>query len=213
VADIPLKIPTVDEFKTLLTTEPIPYIVKEYVFGGETYAFKDNPSIVDDLKAFLSGKLDVKEENITIVGSAKIGFSLSPDTFSRKFHEESDIDIIVVDENIFNSIWFAILRWNYPRRYKLPHVERRWANKRANDVFWGWFEPGKIKFKGLSFPSALKPLLDISTLWFSTFKMVSSLDGFLGRDVNGRLYRTWDHAYEYHVDSLAKTREVLINSN
>ncbi len=153
--------------------------------------------------------LQVSADNVIVVGSAKIGFSLSPDTFPRAFSEQSDIDVLVVDERLFDSVWYTLLKWNYPRRAALFGEDWEWTKRRRNDLYWGWFVPNRIRFSGLSLPSFLKPVRDFSTLWFNTFRALTRYPEFAKRDVSGRLYRTWDHARLYHADGLRQLRDTL----
>ncbi len=134
-------------------------------------------------------------KDITVVGSAKIGFSLSPHNFPRHFSDESDIDVVVVDEALFDKYWMIMVEWNYPRRtIRLAQGDLKWIRKRKNELFWGWFLPDRIQYKGLYRPHILKPLLDISNRWFDAFQSLALYPEFAERKVSGRLYRTFEHA-------------------
>lgn len=199
-----------DEFRSILINRPAEVIVKEYVFGGTPHVFRENPESLGVLFNHLSGALEIPDHSMRIVGSAKIGFSLSPDAFPRQFSEQSDIDVLVVDELLFDRFWMAMLGWHYPRKgFDLGTSDNRWVKERRKDLYWGWFRPDKIRFKGLSLPDILKPLRDISTLWFDSFQSLSLYPEFAEREISGRLYRTWDHALLYHVHGLKKIREVV----
>lgn len=199
-----------EEFQVVLMNSPIEAVVEEYVFGGTPHVFRENPETLDVLFNHLSGALEISEQNMTIVGSAKIGFSLSPDAFPRQFSEQSDIDVLIVDESLFDKFWMAMLGWHYPRKgFDLGTWDNRWVKERRKDLYWGWFRPDKVRFKGLSLPNILKPLRDISTLWFDSFQSLSRYPQFANREVSGRLYRTWDHALLYHVHGLRRIREVV----
>ena len=100
--------------------EGLESIVREYIFEGEPYVFCEAPSVYELLRRHLNEATGTREENITVVGSGKIGFSLSPDTFPRQFSEESDIDVVVVNEELFDRLWVALLKWHYPRREHQP---------------------------------------------------------------------------------------------
>jgi hypothetical protein len=162
------------------------------------------------LKRHLCAALPLNEDNIGVVGSAKVGFSLSPDSFFRPFSEDSDIDVLIVDERLFDTIWSTILRWHYPRRLWLDAAtDRNWAGDRRKDLYWGWFTPHRIRFNGLTLPEMLKPVRDLSTSWFNAFRSLSEYREFSHRDISGRLYRTWDHARLYHEHGLFLIRETL----
>ncbi len=200
---------TVEDFKTSLLNERLETVVREYVFAPQSYVFRAHPEQEARLLNLLGDGLKTNCDDITIVGSAKIGFSLNPDNFPRSFSDESDIDVAVVNQALFDHIWRTILKWNYPRRLKLRGDERGWASDRRYDVYWGWFIPDRIRFEGLLFPEALKPLRDTSTAWFNTFRGLSQYAEFSGRDVSGRLYRSWDYALLYHMDGLRQLRGTL----
>lgn len=202
--------PTVAEFKSILLREQLEVIVSEHILEGAPYVFRDHPETLQRLREHLTKALGVSEKSILIVGSGRIGFSLSPDTFPHQFSEDSDIDVIVYDEELFDKIWMAILRWHYPSRYaELRHPSLDWAGKRKKDIYWGWLQPDKIQYDGLVFPNSLKPLRDISTRWFNAFQSLTVYEGLSKWTISGRLYRTLEHARLYHLEGLRRIKESL----
>jgi hypothetical protein len=185
-------------------------LVRKFVFGGTPFAFRHNPELGRILKRHLCSSLQVSEANLTIIGSAKTGFSLSPDGFPRPFHDGSDIDVLVVDHTLFDKLWRAILEWNYPRRREyLPDVEWRWRKARGEDLYWGWFRPHLITPSGFTHVGTLRPLRDISTRWFNAFRGLGQYSEFASRDVSGRLYRSWEHAVLYHTEGFRLLANLL----
>jgi len=184
-----LAYPTVDEFKAALLGRPLEQVVKDYVFSGEAQVFRHRPADLQLLRDHLVRSLTLAPDNITVIGSAKTGFSLSPHNFPRAFSDDSDIDVLVVDARLFDAVWHCLLAWNYPRRHTLWGSDWTWLKHRREDLYWGWFAPDKIRFDGLSFPHFLTPLRDISTKWFNAFRGLGLVPAFAGRDVSGRLYR------------------------
>jgi len=77
---------TVDEFKVLLRTKSLELIVQDQVFEGDPYVFRNTPSAYAAFRQHLSERIGTLAENIVVVGSAKTGFSLSPDGFPRPFY-------------------------------------------------------------------------------------------------------------------------------
>jgi len=202
--------PSVKEFEKILLTLPLEEIVQEHLFGGEPYVFRTSARAHTLLKQHVSQHLNTPEDDIRIVGSARIGFSLSPDSFGRQFSAESDIDVIVINEQLFDLIWMTLLRWHYPRRNQPFGSLREWASSRRRDVFLGWFTPHQIQFNpDLPFPQVLSPLRDHAALWFDTFRSLARYPEFAKRDVSGRLYRTWDHALLYHVAGLSQIKQSI----
>jgi len=203
--------PTVEEFGAMLLARPVEQVVQDVIFqgipfGGVPYVFRTRPSALNRLRQHLSAALNVEQENVIVVGSAKIGFSVSPDTFSRRFSPRSDIDVVVVDASLFDSMWTTVLKWHYVRRGILPRADWDWVRGRMADFYWGWLAPDRIRYDGLSLPEGLKPLRDLSARWFNAFRSLSEYAEFAARNVSGRLYRTWEHALRYHEWGLAQIR-------
>ncbi|MDP2898210.1 MAG: hypothetical protein Q8Q12_16870 [bacterium] len=198
--------PSVKEFEKALFAMPLEDVVKNYVFEGKPFAFRGRPRALAILRRHLHARLSVADENVVVIGSGKIGFSLNPHTYGRRFSEFSDIDVVVVDGRLFDKVWLAMLEWNYPRsgprRARLYGADLKWATDRKEELYWGWFVPDRIRYTGLSLPDVLRPLRDMSTAWFNAFQSVSRYQEFAGRNVSGRLYRTWEHALLYHIDGL-----------
>lgn len=187
-------------------------LVERYVLSDQVpYAFKDNPDSVDVLRGHLVEQLSVSSDQIVVVGSGRIGFSLNPANFPRPFGPWSDVDVVVIDEVLFDLYWHTILKWNYPRRGRSPLEGRdqAWRRDRQRDLYWGWFRPDYIRYVGLTLPSALRPIRDLSVSWFNAFQSLSLHPILAGRQISGRLYRTRELALLYHIDGLDKLRESL----
>src|SRR4051812_16393354 len=103
--------PSVEEFKALILSTPLDQITRDYVFQRVPFIFRANPQAGDDLADHLCRDrlLRLKRSNITIVGSAKLGFSLNPLRFPRGILPTSDIDVLVVDQQLFDRVWLTLL--------------------------------------------------------------------------------------------------------
>lgn len=207
------KYPTSNEFAELLLSQPLSQLVQDYVFQGIPFVFRQTPDTFDILKRHFASELGLDESNVLVVGSARIGFSLNPNNFPRKFSESSDLDIIIIDDVMFDEVWMTLLKWNYPRRLVKPgKIDGDWIYMRRKDIYWGWFAPDLISFEGLSFPDALRPIRDLSTRWFNAFRGLSQHSDhaeLARREVSGRLYRTWNHAFLYHEENLRLLRSII----
>ena len=83
-----------------------------------------------------------------------------------------------------------------------------WRKDRVDEIFFGWFIPDAISFDRIPY-TVLEPIRKLKSLWFDTFRSLSRHADFSTRDVNGRLYRTWEHATMYHVDGLQRIKQLI----
>ena len=85
-------------------------IVQKYIVHGTPYVFKDDEGKYFDLKCeianFFSRNYKINEHynNIHMVGSAKIGFSIAPKKLWKPFSLESDIDIAIISTRLFEHL-------------------------------------------------------------------------------------------------------------
>src|SRR3990172_299321 len=103
--------PTKEQLLAQIHTRPLPDIVQDHIFGGDSWAFRENPADYRLLITHLQERLSLSKGNLAIVGSAKLGYSVSPETFGTPFSEFSDIDVIVIDRERFEEIWKVLLDW------------------------------------------------------------------------------------------------------
>jgi hypothetical protein len=200
----------IDRFETLLMANSVESVARALLSEANPYVFRARSAAYSTLRSHVANKLSIKSDDICVIGSALTGFSLAPDNYARAFSRSSDIDVLVVSEGLFDSVWSTILNWHYPRRGRhLDETDREWMTERRREIYWGWFVPDRIRYTGLSFPGALSPLRDFSTTWFRTFRELGTISDVSTREVNGRLYRTWDHAVLYHANGLRKIKREL----
>lgn len=172
------------------------------------YVFDPDPSTWDAFRGELVNAFDVSHGDITVVGSGRFGFSMRPDANFRAFTERSDIDVIVVNPELFDTLWINLLEAAYPR----PPVTEQvggWLRNRRNELYTGWLTPLDIRLDKTIFGAKAKPVLDFNAHWFNTFKQAARRLPRRHEDINGRLYRTWQHAELYHSHSLAALRRSL----
>jgi hypothetical protein len=182
--------PTSEEFAELLGRSKLQDVVESYIFRGLPYAFRDDETSYLRLVAHVSDGLGVPGENLTLIGSGRIGFSLDPAKYGTPFSDASDLDMVVVSPELFDACWLDLLR---PRRgyHRLPQSVQSWHLDHRQHVYYGRIWPHK-----------LPGIVDLSRRWFNVFKSASRYPELAVHEVHGLLYRTWDHAKFYHVYGL-----------
>jgi len=172
------------------------------------YVFEPKPATWNTFRDLLVSSFNVVRTDIRVVGSGRFGFSLKPGQNLKSFDETSDIDVIVVNAVLFDELWLALLSAAYPRPPFTTYLGG-WLGRRRSEVYTGWLTPLEIKLDAKIVGKKAKPVLDFNFRWFNTFKAASRHPPRRHEDINARLYRTWEHAELYHVNSLASLRKSL----
>ena len=186
--------PSSKEFRNLLRTQSMDSILNDHLLTTALpFSFSTQPAIYCRLIGHLAQGLQVPETDICIVGSARIGFSLSPYKYGTPFNRYSDIDIVVVSQDIFDMYWLDILTrrrkpWQTLRAATRTQLR---AHQHKHFIYNGWI-----------YPRSLYESLSDGYRWMSTFNSISRIPELASRTINSRLYRTWDHVRHYHRRSL-----------
>src|SRR5437667_8315008 len=69
--------PTADQFRQLLDSFPAEVLARRYLIGGVPHLFKDDPVKYIALRETIARALDIGHHDVGIVGSARIGLTLS----------------------------------------------------------------------------------------------------------------------------------------
>ncbi|MGL2993513.1 hypothetical protein [Flavobacterium sp. TSSA_36] len=78
--------------------------INHLIINNVRFAFRNNPLLYENLTQYLSDKLNISKNQIKLIGSAKTGFSISPNPdFGKVFSEKSDLDFAIIDEKLFTE--------------------------------------------------------------------------------------------------------------
>lgn len=170
------------------------------------YVFAGNEGAWGSFCAELNEGLGVEVADVRIVGSARFGFSLKPAMALRPFHDESDIDVVVVNAAIFDEMWYAALSAAYPRGATPMTAALR---QRQQNIYTGWLDLQTFRFDKTIAGTRVVPILEFKAKWFGVFKKAARHAVRRHEDINARLYRTWEHVAMYHADSVRALRSTL----
>lgn len=123
----------------------------------------------------VAGHFGISRRSVLVVGSARLGFSVSEKRTDdgvkpryRPFTETSDIDVAVIDGELFDEMWRrTFLGFIAKNRYRDP-------SETAQFMFKGWFRPDKLPYK---FPERNE--------WFDFFQKLSEPIHFSEMKING----------------------------
>lgn len=197
---------TADEFRELIAAVTDADLLGTCLFDDATpYVFEEDRDTWEGFRAEIAVELGIAAADIRVVGSGRLGFSVKPGTNLRPFTDESDVDLIVINSELFDFIWFALLDAAYPRP-PATNLVGGWLQKRREDLYTGWISPLEIRLDRRIFGAKAEPLLSFNSRWFNTLKKASRLPTRRHEDVTGRVYRTLRHAELYHLNSLGALR-------
>lgn len=88
-------------------------LARLWLSEGIPYAFRGRPAVYEEVRFWMAACIGVDPKEISIVGSARIGQSLSPDSQGRAFGDSSDLDFIAVSNSLFKEVVDDFNKWTY----------------------------------------------------------------------------------------------------
>jgi hypothetical protein len=170
-------------------------VVRLWLTEGCPRAFERRPATWEQIRAWLASRLEICPKDITIVGSARIGFSMKSKTWGRQFSDQSDLDIAVVSATLFDVVVETFRLWlnEYDTGAVTPRdtTERMYWN--ANKVF------GKTNIPRGFYDSNKLPTLDrypvaqkiTNAMWLLKSKLDRTPEAPRVRRASARIYRDW----------------------
>jgi predicted nucleotidyltransferase len=107
------------------------------------------------------------------------------------FDKESDIDIAVISDKLFDLAWSELISIRDKKWLELRPKERANLIQCQSDIYWGYISPDKVP-GGIGF----------SKWWWSIFEELSSNTDFGRRKIRGRLFKSWERAQAYYCYSI-----------
>ena len=186
----------VTEFRKIILQEKFDDVLTKVLLSGD--AKHVNQEKQDFIKTRVAEKYKVNPEDmrLVIVGSAKLGFSISEKKVKgsatlpryRPFNAITDIDIAIVSPHIYEQIWDELSRFSFNQSW-FP-----WDSGKLGDyMVCGWLRPDY-------FPTETR--LRKCDDWWDTFRLFSSEQKLGRRRVRGGLFYNFEHLKRYQAKSL-----------
>ena len=175
-------------------------LYNKYIVAGEVWYFKEkfNDKWFEKynlFKLFVSEKLGVHYNDIAIVGSAKLGFSINPKKDYKPFDDDSDIDLLIISQALFYRFWQAYLEDSYSLvriknyQYVCQCIFRKFVTFNGFDKNNKFYCEWKKKTGG--FEKDLQLRFDIE------------------QDIHYRIFESWESAQMYYISGMLKNRKNL----
>lgn len=194
---------TPEEFCNQLLSNDIDELVDNVLLSGNVVHFDNDKQ--RQVSRAICDKYEVSSADLAlhIVGSAKLGFSISEKKKKdgtllprfRPFSPESDVDVAIVSERVFESIWDE-LSCHAHRSPWMP-----WDSGKLGDyMVYGWLRPDH-------FPKNVR--LRKCDDWWDVFRQLSADSRFGRRTIRGALFHSQEHLRRYQLRGLYECRSIL----
>ena len=118
-------------------------LLRHFIVNNVPFAFKDKPMLYEQLTKYVGDKLTIAASEIKLIGSAKTGFSISPDTYGKAFGNHSDLDFSIINETVFLQLENEYLKWS--NLYKEDKIQ---PTNQTEEKYWtGNLETGKSQIR------------------------------------------------------------------
>ena len=170
----------IDQFEEDLRHLSSIQIVRKHIIFGECCILSQHQYF--KLRSEVADHFGLHPNEVLVVGSAKLGFSVVPKKRYRPFCDESDIDVVLVSSRYFDQIWEDV--FTYKREGS------HWPEFRefVRYLFDGWIRPDKLPRSDM-FPFGRK--------WWEFFQEVTRRGTYGDFKVGGALYKSYFFLEEY----------------
>lgn len=202
----------------LASLMPIERVFQKHVIDGSSFLFRQHLNNVDweyELRDDLAKALKVSINDIVIVGSAKLGFSLKTEhfyNFDQRYTEtgnprdKSDIDVAIVNRECFDEMAKQI--YSLSRHFDKDWITENWKvnafyktpsnlyTKYLQALAKGWMRPDYLPL--VFYETA--PWRDVCSTWFKKLQR---------RKVSVGVYSEWFYLKHYQMDNLNRLRSLI----
>lgn len=169
-------------------------IIRHFIINNKPFAFKTKPITYEQITQYIANRLDINPLEIKLIGSGKMGFSISPKKFSRVFSEKSDLDFAIINKKIFEKIVMEFNQWKddyttkniFPKDSEVKYWDENLIRLPRN-IGQGFIDTNKIPNRD--------PYMNTKTVnhtaWFLKTKL-EELNIIHVKKVSFRIYKDWD---------------------
>ena len=185
-----------NKFEGFLLREPLDErIVNSKIFHGGCYALNEEQHFT--LKERIAAQFSLSaHQDIFLVGSAKLGYSIAPRKRYRPFSDTSDIDIAIVSHDLYQRVWHEA------HTYADSGADWLKKEKFQEYISWGWIRPDMLP---------RSPTFSFSKDWSDFFRELQRSRAFGPYKVAGALYHDMHFLTQYQRRAVTACRENMEN--
>lgn len=177
------------------TKEDYLRIVRKYIIHGTPFVFKDNENGYYEFRSLIAKQWNVGFQEVLILGSGKLGYSYHKNS---TFSLESDIDVAIINEQLFEKFYLEIRDFQYLKQRGLISLtleEEKNYNTFLKYLIKGWMRPDKL-------PIQISGIFSKEN-WFSFFNSISYKNNPAGDyKISAGLFKSFNYMECYYVNSI-----------
>jgi hypothetical protein len=169
-------------------------LIRHFIVNNVPFTFKDKPMLYEQLTQYIADKLEITPAEIKLIGSAKTGFSFDPSKYGKTFGPHSDLDFVIVNENLFNKVKSEFNRWSelfasHQIKAFNDNEQGYWkelAIRVPSQLNWGFIDSHSIPNRNL-FPTTQT----INNSLYLVKKHLGDRHSIIVKKTSARIYRNW----------------------
>jgi hypothetical protein len=177
--------------------------IQRNFFNGTPYVFQFRDGDYFDFSKRIADNFNISYTDVNIVGSSRFGFS--PYKFTE-FSYESDIDVTICNENLFEQYFELISDYTYKIRFREIFLRKDQYNQYVKFLKYfstGWMRPDLL-------PSNTVEFVEMRERWDDFFKKISYGKSEVGNyKVKVGLFKNQAYAEKYYKSSLAQLQNEI----
>jgi hypothetical protein len=200
----------------LLAMDNFDVVAKVFLLEGTPFVFASSPMKYLIFREQVADRFKIGYQDVCIVGSAKLGFSPSPQKFGKPFAETSDVDVVIISGEMFDHGTHELFK-----HLRTSGPEHTYDDKKSVEVGgreWRMHKEAIRNFVYENFnPSHLPEGNELRDDIFDNISSTSAL--FLALEpqvfvskIRCRIFRHWRAAESYYVNTLRSLKRNLQHS-
>lgn len=181
-----------EEFKADLNGLSSLQMIRKYILNGVCNVLNDDQHFL--LKEEICEHFHVDFNNVILVGSGKLGFSIKAEKRFQSFGDDSDIDIAVVSGELFQKVWEEAYLYKKSGAY--------WPKSASFFKYLseGWIRPDKLPTSGY---------FAFTARWWDFFNQITVSKRYGPYKVRAGLYHSMFFLQEYQKICIEQCIEEL----
>lgn len=183
----------IDAFKADLRMLSSTQVIRKYIYNKNSDILGDAKNF--ELKEEICEHLKIAFNDVVLVGSAKLGFSIKPSKRYVAFGDDSDIDIAIVSTALFQKVWEEAFL------YKKSGVDWPSGASFFKYLSQGWIRPDKLP---------MSEYFAFTGMWWDFFNNITSGKKYGPYKIRAGLYHSGFFLEEYQKICIEQCIEELI---